>query len=248
MSPKEPSSKVRNRLLKMMSAADKALLQPNLEPVPLERHKSLEAANKKIENVYFPDAGIISVVASSPKSTREVEIGIIGCEGVSGVPVILGTDRSPHQTFVQVAGSGHRLPAAALRAAMEKSATLQPLLLKYAQAFMIQAAHTAIANGRGTIEERLARWLLMAQDRIERDELPLTHEFLAMMLAVRRPGVTEALHALTQRGLMRHERGIITIVDREGLVECANGLYGVPEAEYNRLLGGGGGPDHGQSR
>jgi CRP-like cAMP-binding protein len=220
----------------MLSASDMALLQPNLEPVSLERHKSIEAANKKIEGVCFPDSGIISVVASSRKGSREVEIGIIGCEGMTGVPVILGTDRSPHQTFVQVAGSGHRLPAAALREAMEKSDTLQPLLLKYAQAFMIQAAHTAIANGRGTIEERLARWLLMAQDRLDGDDLPLTHEFLAMMLAVRRPGVTEALHALTQRGLMRHERGVITVVDREGLVECANGLYGVPEAEYKRLL------------
>src|SRR5947199_8793532 len=108
MSPKKPSTKFRNRLLTTMSADDRALLQPNLEPVPLERHKSLEAANKKIENVYFPDAGIVSVVASGPKSSREVEIGIIGCEGMSGVPVILGTDRSPHQTCVQVAGSGQR--------------------------------------------------------------------------------------------------------------------------------------------
>lgn len=237
MSPKKSSSEFRNRLLTVMSADDRALLKPNLQPLPLERNKTLEPANEKVDSVYFPDTGIVSVVSNGAKSSREVEIGIIGCEGVSGLPVILGNDRSPHHTFVQVAGNGHRVAAAALREAMETSLTLRPLLLKYAQAFMIQASHTAVANGRGTIEERLARWVLMAQDRIAAEELPLTHEFLAMMLAVRRPGVTEALHALTERGLIRHDRGVITVIDREGLMARANGLYGVPEAEYKRLLG-----------
>ena len=152
------------------------------------------------------------------------------------MPVIFGDHRSPHQVFIQVPGNGYRLAASALREAMQKSTTLQPLLLKYAQAFMIQSTHTAIANARGSIEQRLARWVLMAQDRIAGNELPLTHEFLSMMLAVRRPGVTEALHELAQRGLIRHHRGTITVTDREGLIEKAHALYGVPEAEYRRLL------------
>jgi CRP-like cAMP-binding protein len=221
-----------------MSADDLAPLKPHLELLPLERGKTIESPNRKIDSVWFPESGIVSVVGSSgSKPDREVEIGIIGCEGVTGLAVVLGNGRSPYQTFTQVAGEGYRLPVAHLREAMEGSGTLRNLLLRYAQAFMIHSTHTAVANARGTIEERLARWILMAQDRVDSDELPLTHEFLALMLAVRRPGVTEALHGLSHKGLIRHDRGIITVVDREGLLERANGLYGVPEAEYKRLLG-----------
>jgi CRP-like cAMP-binding protein len=237
MSPKKSSSRFHNRLLAVLSENDRALIQAQLEPVILERHKPIEAANRKIETVYFPERGMLSVVGGSGKQRREVEVGIIGFEGISGLPVILGDDRTPNQTFVQIAGDGHRLPSAMLRSAMTKSASLQNLLLKYVQVFTVQSTNTAIANARGTIEERLARWVLMAQDRVEGKELPLTHEFLSLMLAVRRPGVTEALHALSQRGLISHERGIIVIVDREGLLERANGLYGIPEAEYKRLIG-----------
>lgn len=212
------------------------MLQAHLEPVVLTKGRTLERANKTIEDIYFPVSGMLSVV-SGPRSDREVEVGIIGFEGMSGLPVIYGDHRSPYQTFIQVAGKGWRLPVTALRAAIAASATLQQRLLKYAQAFMIQTTHTAIANARGLLEERLARWILMAHDRTQGDEVALTHEFLSLMLAVRRPGVTEALHALTERGLISQARGTIAVLDREGLQERANGFYGVPEAEYERLLG-----------
>ena len=114
---------------------------------------------------------------------------------------------------------------------------MQQCFLRFAQAFMIQTAHTAIANGQGTVEQRLARWLLMADDRISGNELPLTHEFLAMMLAVRRAGVTTALRALERRKLVLVKRKAITILNRNGLKRLAKGLYGVPEAEYQRLMG-----------
>ena len=125
-----------------------------------------------------------------------------------------------------------------LRQAMQTSPTLQPFLLRYAQAFMIQTAHTALANGRAKIHERLARWLLMAHDRIDGDQLALVHEFLALMLGVRREGVTIALQELEGEGLIRTTRGNITIVDRKGLEKTADGSYGVPEAEFDRLIGG----------
>jgi len=236
MSPRKPSPKFRNRILAALQAADRKALHPHLEPVALERSKHLETANKAIENVYFPERGIASVVGTG-KAKREVEIGIIGCEGMTGVAVILGDHRSPHQTFVQVPGDGHRLSSATLRKAMTNSATLQSLLLKYVQAFMLQGTNTAVANARGTVYERLARWVLMAQDRTDGDGIPLTHEFLSIMLAVRRPGVTEAVHELARKGLITHNRGIIKVSDREGLIECANGFYGTPESEYARLLG-----------
>jgi CRP-like cAMP-binding protein len=122
---------------------------------------------------------------------------------------------------------------------MKDSDTLQAALLKFVQAFMIQTAHTATANGRASLAERLARWILMAHDRLESDELPLTHDFLSLMLGVRRAGVTTALHDLVSKGLIKSQRGIITVLDREGIEEIAAGYYGVPEAEWARLMDGG---------
>ena len=121
---------------------------------------------------------------------------------------------------------------------MEKSSTLQPLLLRYAHTFLIQATQTAKANARSSLDERLARWLLMAHDRLETDDLNITHEFLSvMLLGVRRSGVTVALNLLEGTALISINRGVVTIVDRKGLKAAANGAYGVTEAEYKRVFG-----------
>ena len=145
---------------------------------------------------------------------------------MTGLAVVLATDRSPHETFMQMGGRGRRVAAADLRRAMEQSASLHRCLLHYAHAFFVQTAHTAMANGRSKIEERLARWLLMAHDRIDGDQLTLTHEFLARMLGVRRPGVTVALNFLEKSGLVQAHPGVISIIDREGLEASAKGVYG----------------------
>jgi CRP-like cAMP-binding protein len=138
---------------------------------------------------------------------------------------------------MQVSGSGQKIPVQAFRDAIEKSVDLRAILLRYAQAFMVQTSHTAVANARGSVEERLARWLLMAHDRVDGDNIALTHEFVAVMLGTRRPGVTEAVQALAKKGLIRTDRGLIVIVDRDSLLKRAGKLYGVPEAEYDRLMG-----------
>ena len=151
-------------------------------------------------------------------------------EGMTGLPVVLGNDRSPNETFIQVEGTGSRIAADDLRQAMRKSAFLTRVLLNFVNAFMIQTAHTALSNGTASIEQRLARWLLMAQDRLDGNEVPLTHEFLSLMLGVRRAGVTGALNQLDRKGVIRLSRGRIEIVDREGLIGSANGTYGIPEA------------------
>jgi CRP-like cAMP-binding protein len=119
---------------------------------------------------------------------------------------------------------------------MQASPRLREVLLRFVQSFLIQATHTAISNGSARLEERLARWLLMAHDRIESDDLPLVHEFLALMLGVRRPGVTIGIHSLEGAGLIEARRGVIKILDRKGLEDAANASYGVPEAEYRRLM------------
>jgi len=211
------------------------LIGPRLVRVNLKLRQDLEKPNKPIEHVYFPETGIVSVVAVHPDDNR-VEIGIIGCEGMTGIPILLGNERSPHSTYIQVAGRGQRIAASDLRRAIDASPSLKTVLLKYVQAFMVQTSHTAIANARASLAERLARWLLMAHDRVPKDELELTHEFLSLMMGVRRAGVTEALHELVDKKLIEARRGNITVVDRKGIAQLAGHFYGTPEAEYRRLL------------
>jgi CRP-like cAMP-binding protein len=167
---------------------------------------------------------------------KELEVGIVGFEGMTGLVVVLGNDRSPNSTFIQVAGAGQRIASDDLRDAMRERPSVQETFLRYVQAMMVQTAQTAIANASANIEERLARWLLMAHDRCEGDEIPLVHDFLALMLGVHRPGVTVAIHSLEGRKLVRGERGRIFIIDRTGLQQLAGSSYGVPEAEYERLV------------
>jgi CRP-like cAMP-binding protein len=225
-----------NYLLRAFSGDDFALIEPHLEPVALKLRQVIEEPHKPIEHIYFVESGLLSVVASAGGEHR-IEVGLIGWEGVNGVPIIMGDDRSPYNTFVQIAGHARRLKAVLFRGAIEKSLSMQRLMLHYAQAFMSQTAQTALAHGRATIEARLAHWLLMAHDRSENDEIHLTHEFLALMLGVNRPGVTVALQNLAARGLTSPTRAVVSIIDRKGMEKIAGGLYGVPEAEYARLTG-----------
>lgn len=212
-----------NRILSRLSRADFRLLEPHLEPVDLPVRKMLHPRKKRIEHVYFPESGIVSVVANGE---TELEIGIIGREGMTGMAVVFDSNgRVPHDTYVQVAGSGHRLSEGRLQEAMEASTGLLKTLLRSAHDFMTQTADTALANGRHKIEERLARWLLLADDRLDDHEIPLTHEFLGVMLGTARPGVTLALKELENRGYVSHRRGVVTIIDREGLVKSSNGAY-----------------------
>jgi CRP-like cAMP-binding protein len=226
----------RNHILSCMSTADCELIKKHLEPVEMPRLFTVETAGKPITHVYFPVDGIVSVVANGPRDQR-IEVGIVGRDGVSGQPVILSNDRSPNSVFMQIAGSGFRIESDRLRAAMLESRSLHQALLVYAQAFAAQASHTALANGRATLDARLARWLLMAQDRLEGDRVALTHELLSIMLGVQRPGVTLALQKMEVDGNIETQRSVIVIKDRQGLKRAAKGFYGVPEAEQERLTG-----------
>ena len=212
-----------NGILSRLSEADFALLEPHLEPVDLPLRKVLERRAKPIKAIYFPESGFASVVANGDK--RPIEVGLIGREGMTGLPVILGNDRNANEVFIQAAGQGHCIRANDLRKAIEKSLTLHREMLRYAHNFLEQTTRTAVANGRSKIEERLARWLLMADDRLDGTDLPLTHDFLAMMLGVRRPGVTMALQELEHEGLIARKRGHIVILDRRALEKLSNGTY-----------------------
>jgi CRP-like cAMP-binding protein len=225
-----------NQLLASLLPSDHARLRPHLTHVNLQLRQQLESPNKPIESIYFMHTGFASVVAVQAGS-EEIEIGLIGREGMTGSAVLLGNGQSPHSTYIQAVGAGERIATRELRKATGESATLHRMLLKFVQAFTVQTAHTAIANARAKVSERLARWILMAQDRLGGTVLPLTHEFLALMLGVRRAGVTEALIDLRRRKLVEAKRGEIVVLNRKGLERLAGNFYGLPEQEYRRLIG-----------
>ncbi|HEY2068195.1 MAG TPA: Crp/Fnr family transcriptional regulator [Rhizomicrobium sp.] len=229
-------TKQRNRLLAALSADDLALLEPHLEDITLARRDVLEIPNKPINDVYFMETGVASVVAVNGRGER-IEVGLVGCEGMSGVTVVMGNHRSPNSTYMQIAGETRRISSIALRKTLQQSPSLRTLFLHFAQVFMTQAAQTAVANGRAKLDERLARWLLMAHDRMAADDVPLTHEFLSVMLGVRRASVTVALDGFKKRGLIDTRRGGITVLDRKAIEKVAGSFYGVPEAEFRRLIG-----------
>jgi CRP-like cAMP-binding protein len=228
----------RNRLLATMSASDFALLQPLLASVELPVHKVLQTRGRKIETVYFLESGAASIIVNAGPA-HTIEIGMVGREGATGVAIFLGSDISPNDTFVQSSGTGWRLSGKDMMRVMGESPSLRAHLVLYGHTLMVQMQYTTLSDGRYKIDERLARWMLMALDRCDSDVVTLTHEFLAIMLGVRRPGVTIALNALERRGVIETKRGKITVLSRPALQEAANGSYGAPEAEFNRCFVGG---------
>ncbi len=189
-----------------------------------------------IAAVHFPEAGWVSMVAVLADG-KSAEVGIVGSEGMAGLPLLLGSDSSSVEGMVQARGTMLRLGADAFRTALEHSPALRTLLLRYVLAFQEQVAQTAACNGHHALEQRLARWLLMAHDRAEGDEFPMTQEFLAMMLCVHRPGVTVAARLLQQAGLIRYGQGQIAVTDRAGLEATACECYGAVRRIFERLLG-----------
>jgi CRP-like cAMP-binding protein len=224
-----------NLLLGFMPQGDRDLLGAHLEAASLAVPDVLEQPDKPIEFIYFPEAGFVSIVGDAT-GIEQIEIGMVGKEGMTGVEVILGDDRSPYRTFVQAEGLALRLRSDDLRTALEASSTMRDAMLRYVQVFMVQTSQTALANASALLTQKLARWLLMSEDRLGTRHIPLTHEFLSMMLGVQRPGVTIALGELESRGLIATKRGLISILDRPGMIAMTKGIYGVAEREYERRL------------
>ncbi|GLS42029.1 Crp/Fnr family transcriptional regulator [Methylobacterium brachythecii] len=236
MSQQQQTS-LRNRLLRVLGPNDFGLLAPAFEQVSLTLGHHLTEANQPLGHAYFIESGLISLLADTVRpGANRVEIGIVGFEGMVGLPIVLGTRRSPHVALVQAEGRALAIPAPVLDEALNSSRTLRGVLGRYAQSLIVQVGQTVCANADFNIEARLARWIVMTQDRLGRDDLPLTHEFLSLMLGVRRPGVTTATHMLEGAGMIRAQRGRITVLDRGKLLELAEGSYGGAEAEYERLL------------
>jgi len=226
---------VRNRILLKLSAAELGYVGPRLEPFQFNLHEKVIRPNTPITHVYFPDSGQLSVIAGA-RNAEPIEVGMVGREGTTDMVLVPGKDRSPFTYLVQMSGNGWRMSAEDYASALGRFPDMHFRAIRFLQWMMIQVSYAALSHGCYTIEERLARWLLMAHDRIDGDELPLVHQFVSMMLGVRRAGVTEAIHVLEGRKAIRATRGKITILDRAKLEEAAGGSYGVTEAEYRRLL------------
>lgn len=224
-----------SRVLDALPPKDFARLAPRLESIDLRRGQDLHEMGGEIEHAYFPTHGMISLVSQVPAAGSNIEVGLIGWEGMAGVSSVLGVDRSPQRAMVQIPGGGFRVGTDALRAEFRRGGVLQELLLRYTHALLLQLGVVAGCNRLHHMEERLARWLLMASDRTGSGELPLTQEFIAMMLGVRRAGVTKAALALQKDGLIHYSRGHVTISDREGLEDLACDCYPIIKAEFDRL-------------
>ena len=225
-----------NHLLRLAERDDLAALSAHFEPIALSRGDVLIRAHRPIESVVFPEEGIASIV-SITEDGRRIEIGIVGREGFTDGSLQFGIDRVPYETFVQMPGKGLRIAADAFVSVVRERPALSQLLSRFNHVFSVQTGQSALANASYTLEERLARWLLMCQDRVGGGDLHITHEFIGMMLAVRRSGVTLALQLLEGSKVIEARRGHITILDREALIGIAGSSYGVAEAEYERVLG-----------
>lgn len=229
MNPRAP--KFKNRVLASLPAAELSRISPHLVPMELPQHKSL--LDGKANLAYFLDDGIASVVVTLEDGAT-VEVGVIGNDGVVGIPSLLGVDNGTSRTFMQIQGSGYSIKPHILREQFERPGELRQYLQRYIQAFIAQTAQTAACNRVHDIEERLARWLLTCRDRMPTDQLMLTQTFLGQMLGAPRTTVTLAVGILERAGLINHSRGVIVVRDRPGLEEMACECYRTVRDEYKR--------------
>jgi CRP-like cAMP-binding protein len=229
---KIPKSDYNNRILSSLPEAEVQRLRPLLKTVSFPLGMVL--MNGRHAEAYFLEKGIASVVVSLSDGTT-VEVGVVGCDGIVGIPLLLGTGHTPGNTTIQIAGSGFRIAADDLRAEFDRPGEFRGLLQRYIHAFLVQTSQTAACNRMHTIEERLARWLLSCRDRMSSNRLALTHEFLGDMLGSPRTTVTLAMGLLENAGMVRRSRGAVTIVNREALEAAACECYRVVHDEYLRL-------------
>jgi CRP-like cAMP-binding protein len=211
-------------------------LTPNLERVHLPLGKVLYESGVEMKHVFFPTSGCIVSMLYVMVDGSSAEIAVVGDEGVVGIALFMGGDTTPSRALVQSAGQGFRLEAKALQAEFGRHGNLQILLLRYTQALITQMSQTAVCNRHHSLEQQLCRWLLLSQDRLPTNQLTMTQELIANMLGVRREGVTQAAGRLQAAGLIRYNRGRITIVDRSGLEALVCECYAVVRKEYRRLL------------
>lgn len=233
---KPPVAPHGNRLLARLPPEDYRRLLPRLHVVPLALKHVLYEARAPIDYAYFPNRGVVSALTVM-EDGRAIEVATIGDEGMVGLPLLVGAKTAANRMIVQVAGEALRLSAEALKEEMSWDSPLRRLLVLYHSAFLVQVSRAVACNGLHSVQQRCCRWLLMTQDRAHADVFPMTHEFLAEMLGVRRSSVSEVLEPLQKQGLIRYSRGKFTILDREGLKARSCECYRRINEEFEYLFG-----------
>ncbi|OUL31195.1 Crp/Fnr family transcriptional regulator [Nostoc sp. 106C] len=233
---KTPTIMRENRLLAALPAYEYERLVPHLKFVALSSGEFLYEPEEPITQIYFPNNSVVSVIITTENGST-VEVGLVGNEGMVGIPVILGGNTTTTSGIVKIPGSAMQMNADIVKIEFERGGLLQKLLLRYVQALHAQVSQAAVCNRLHTLEARLARWLLTVSDRIQSDELPLTQEYISHMLGVRRSGVTVAAGTLSEQGIISYHRGHITILNREGLEATSCECYRIIKYELARLLG-----------
>jgi CRP-like cAMP-binding protein len=231
-----PGRPTKNKILDALPGEDYERLAPHLHSVKMPHGQIIYHPEQRIEQMYFPTGAMISLVAQLSDGAS-VEVGVTGFEGMVGMPLLLGVDRSPHECMVQLPDGAIQVRAEVIKNEFKRGGALQAFLLRYTQTLLLMGSQVATCNRAHSVGERLARWLLMSQDRFRSNELPLTQEFLAIMLGTRRAGVTEAALILQTEEVIKYKRGNITIVDRQGLEDNACECYAVIKADFDLLPG-----------
>jgi CRP-like cAMP-binding protein len=230
-----PIQPIKNRLLSGLSVEDLSQLLQHLEPVTLPKKRILYEVGAPLERIYFLEEGLASVLTMMEDGASS-EVGMVGPEGLVGVSALLGGKVSAQHVVMQLPGRGHQIAAQHCKSVFDQSPDVRAVLLRFIEDLLNLSAQTAGCNRLHSVEQRSARWLLMASDRVGSNALPLTQEFLAAMLGVRRSGVSEAMSELQRSGLIRYRRGEITIIDRAGLEKTACECYGLDRQRVERLL------------
>ena len=234
MSVPNPNKPV-NRLLAALPTEDYQRLVPYLQAVELPQYQILYSAGENYKYAYFPSYSIVSTVAIM-RNGSTTEIGVIGNEGMVGLPIILDTGYTNSTAIVQVGDGGYRISAERLQEEINRQGALKRLMMRYVQARFIQLGQTAACNRYHNVEQRFARWLLSVRDNIQKDEFQLTQEFISQMLGVRRTGVTEVANRFQKAGIIYYKRGLIRIVSSQKLEACACECYQLISSEFSRLL------------
>jgi CRP-like cAMP-binding protein len=225
----------KNQLLAALPHKERSLWSPHLEPVELPLGTVIYESGGKLTHVYFPTSAIVSLLYVM-ENGGSAEIAVVGFEGLVGISLFMGGETTPSRAVVQSGGTGFRLKASLVMEAFNQAGPVLHLLLRYTQALITQMAQTAVCNRHHSLDQQLCRWLLLSLDRLRSNELVMTQELIANMLGVRREGVTEAAGRLDRAGLIRYQRGRITVLDRSGLEARTCECYAVVKREYDRLL------------
>jgi CRP-like cAMP-binding protein len=224
-----------NHLLAALPKAEFERLSPHLELVAMPLGEALYEAGGRLRHLYFPTTSIVSLLYVM-ENGASAEIAVVGNEGILGIALFMGGETTPSRAVVQSAGHGYRLRARLLKQEFDRGGPVMRLLLRYTQALITQMGQTAVCNRHHSVEQQLCRWLLLSLDRLSTNELIMTQELIANMLGVRREGVTEAAGRLRRAGVIRYNRGRITVLDRRRLEQEVCECYAVVKKEFDRLL------------